>query len=126
MESIRYVADGESYDFGDSALLLIDATLKADMLPVALPKREFMENAKKIWEELGPQLSPRAPWRGYSLGHWPKEASVQADNAAAGDFVMNEQYGSAKGIKVPRGASFMKMKTAYLSKEFENSKTEKK
>jgi 4-hydroxy-3-polyprenylbenzoate decarboxylase len=32
--------------------LLIDATLKGPMPPLALPKREYMENAKKIWEEL--------------------------------------------------------------------------
>lgn len=123
---IRYVADGGGYDFGDSALL-IDATLKADLPPVALPKREFMENAKKIWEELDlPKLSPRKPWSGYSLGHWPAEASVQADNAAAGNFLLNEQFSASKGIKVSRGVRFMEMKTSYLSKQLENSRTAEK
>ena len=33
--------------------MLIDATLKEDFPPISLPKREFMENAKVIWDELG-------------------------------------------------------------------------
>ena len=33
--------------------LLVDATLKYPMPPVALPKKEFMENAKALWERLG-------------------------------------------------------------------------
>ena len=34
--------------------LLIDATLKQPFPPLALPTREFMERARKIWDELGP------------------------------------------------------------------------
>jgi len=33
--------------------LLIDATLKAPFPPLALPTREFMDRARKIWDELG-------------------------------------------------------------------------
>ena len=40
---------GHGYD----ATILIDATLKAAAPPLALPKREFMERAREIWEELG-------------------------------------------------------------------------
>ena len=42
--------------------LLIDATLKHDMPPLALPAKEFMEGARKIWEELGlpPLAAPPA------------------------------------------------------------------
>ena len=33
-----------------------------------MPRREFMENAKALWEKLGlPPLRPEAPWHGYSL-----------------------------------------------------------
>ena len=82
---IRYVADGEHYDVTDSTLL-VDATLKAPFPPVALPKRPYMERAREIWEELGlPKLTPRPPWSGYSLGLWPEEAAIQADNAVAGN-----------------------------------------
>jgi 4-hydroxy-3-polyprenylbenzoate decarboxylase len=57
-------------DSEDSAVL-IDATLKETFPPVSLPKREFMEKAKKIWEELGlPKLKPKAPWFGYDMGEW--------------------------------------------------------
>jgi 4-hydroxy-3-polyprenylbenzoate decarboxylase len=123
---IRYVADGEHYDFGDSALL-IDATSKADLPPVALPKKEFMENARKIWDELHlPKLSPRPPWSGYSLGYWSDEASVQADNATAGLFELNAKYSASQGIKVPKGASFVDLKKNFLSKEFEKTKRDQK
>ena len=44
------------------ASVLIDATLKEDFPPISLPKREYMERAKKIWEELGlPKLKPKSP-----------------------------------------------------------------
>ncbi len=52
--------------------ILIDATMKWPYPPVSLPNREFMENARAIWEELGlPALTPHAPWFGYQLGYWP-------------------------------------------------------
>ena len=51
--------------------LLIDATLKQAFPPLALPTREFMERARKIWDELDlPALSPQPPWHGYTLGDW--------------------------------------------------------
>src|SRR5262245_35918504 len=57
-------------DGGESAAVLVNATLKGTYAPVALPKREFMERAKAIWERLGlPPLAPQPPWHGYDLGH---------------------------------------------------------
>ncbi len=51
-------------DSEDSAVL-IDATLKETFPPVSLPKREYMETAAEIWDELGlPKLKPEAPWFG--------------------------------------------------------------
>lgn len=116
---IRYVADGQHYDVTDSTLL-VDATLKAEFPPVALPKREYMERAKEIWEELGlPRLDPRPPWYGYSLGLWPEEAEIQAENATAGNHAGNAEYSSAKGVKVPRGAKFVELKKKFLADELE-------
>ena len=70
--------------------MLIDATLKADMPPVALPKREFMEDAKRLWEELGlPELKPEVPWHGYSLGEWTDEWDTMAKRATDGDYLAN-------------------------------------
>jgi 4-hydroxy-3-polyprenylbenzoate decarboxylase len=70
--------------------MLIDATRKAPMPPLALPKREYMENAKKIWEELGlPPLTVSAPWHGYTLGDWTDVWEGFAQAAAAGDWEKN-------------------------------------
>ena len=74
----------------EDATLLIDATLKADMAPVALPKREYMEHAKDLWEQLGlPPLKPELPWHGYELGDWSAEWDTLAARAAAGDWIAN-------------------------------------
>lgn len=72
---------------GIDASLLIDATLKDDFPPIALPKKEFMENAKAIWEELGlPKLKPEAPWFGYSLGDWSPRFEEMAQRAARSEY----------------------------------------
>jgi UbiD family decarboxylase len=73
-------------DDGETAAVLINATLKGTYAPVALPKREFMERAKLIWERLGlPPLKPETPWHGYDLGYWPAELDRQARMASASD-----------------------------------------
>jgi 4-hydroxy-3-polyprenylbenzoate decarboxylase len=70
--------------------LLIDATLKTDMPPVALPKQEYMEHAKALWEKLGlPPLKPESPWYGYSLGDWTEEWDLAARRAAEGEYIRN-------------------------------------
>jgi UbiD family decarboxylase len=67
--------------------LLIDATLKHDMPPLALPTEEFMLRAKKIWEELDlPHITPQAPWHGYQLGDWAEEWTEFANVAVAGNW----------------------------------------
>ena len=70
--------------------LLIDATLKRPMAPLALPTREFMERALGIWKELGlPTLTVRPPWHGYSLGDWSDTWEQFARNAVAGEWEKN-------------------------------------
>jgi 4-hydroxy-3-polyprenylbenzoate decarboxylase len=72
---------------GEDASVLIDATLKEDFPPISLPKREYMERAKAIWEELGlPKLKPESPWYGYSLGEWPDDLERAAAMAVKGDY----------------------------------------
>ncbi len=72
----------------EDSSLLINATLKQDFPPISLPKREYMERARQIWEEeLGLQkLTPQTPWFGYSLGAWTDELEQQAQRAVAGDY----------------------------------------
>ena len=72
-------------DNDEDSTLLMDATMKGDFPPLALPKREYMERAKTIWDKLGlPALRPQAPWFGYSLGDWSEDWDRNAQEAARG------------------------------------------
>jgi UbiD family decarboxylase len=67
--------------------LLVDATRKRPMPPLALPTREFMEHARKLWDELGlPPLNVQAPWHGYTLEDWTDTWEQYAQRTAAGDW----------------------------------------
>jgi 4-hydroxy-3-polyprenylbenzoate decarboxylase len=71
----------------EESSILIDATLKGDMPPLALPGRQFMERARVIWEELGlPAITPQPPWHGYTLGDWSETYDTYARRAAAGEW----------------------------------------
>jgi 3-polyprenyl-4-hydroxybenzoate decarboxylase len=71
----------------DDSTLLIDATLKSTAPPLALPTREFMENAKNIWDELKlPGITPQPPWHGYSLGEWADDWETFARRAVKGEW----------------------------------------
>jgi UbiD family decarboxylase len=87
----------------EDSTLLMDATAKGDMPPLALPKREYMERAKKIWERLGlPALRPEAPWFGYSLGDWSPKWDEAAARAATGRYLENGRISAQqkkKGVK---------------------------
>ena len=70
--------------------LLMDATQKYPMAPLALPTREYMEGARAIWEELGmPALAASAPWHGYTLGDWTDTWERYARRATAGEWEQN-------------------------------------
>lgn len=74
----------------EDATLLIDATMKADMPPLALPAEEHMSHAKKLWERLGlPALRPESPWYGYSLGDWTESWQAAAERATKGEYLEN-------------------------------------
>jgi len=82
---------------GQDATLLIDATLKGDLPPVALPKKEYMEHARELWERLElPALKPEAPWHGYSLGDWTDGWDEAAARAVQGDYLENGRRSDAK------------------------------
>jgi 4-hydroxy-3-polyprenylbenzoate decarboxylase len=70
--------------------MLIDATQKYPMAPLALPRREYMEGSRKIWEELGlPPLTVKSPWHGYTLGDWTQVWETFARRATQGDWEQN-------------------------------------
>jgi UbiD family decarboxylase len=84
--------------------MLIDATLKTDLPPLALPAEEFMLRAKDIWQELDlPRIAPQTPWHGYQLGDWADEYAGYAKAAVAGDWRANgtATYGRRHGNLIP-------------------------
>jgi UbiD family decarboxylase len=71
----------------EESTMLIDATQKESYPPISLPKREYMERARAIWDELGlPALTPKQPWYGYSLGDWDAIWDTYASRAVAGQW----------------------------------------
>jgi 4-hydroxy-3-polyprenylbenzoate decarboxylase len=65
--------------------MLVDATRKWAYPPVSLPRRDYMEHAQTLWNDLGlPALKPRIPWHGASLGEWPADAARLVELAELG------------------------------------------
>ncbi|MDP2643657.1 MAG: UbiD family decarboxylase [Desulfobacterales bacterium] len=84
---------------GGSALL-IDATMKWPYPPVALPRKEIMENALNIWQELKlPKLKLKAPWHGYELGYWTAENREEAELALKGEHYQTGEKLARKRVK---------------------------
>ncbi|HEX9880134.1 MAG TPA: UbiD family decarboxylase [Candidatus Binatia bacterium] len=80
--------------------LLIDATRPWPYLPVSLPRKDVMERARQIWEELGlPQLKPRMPWFGYTLGVWSEQDEEEAQLALKGDHYITGEKAKSHRVK---------------------------
>jgi UbiD family decarboxylase len=76
---------GSQYTGRPDSKLLIDATLKGPMAPLALPKQEFMERAQALWAKLDlPPITVKPPWHGYSLGDWIDRWDIWAARATTG------------------------------------------
>jgi UbiD family decarboxylase len=86
----------------EDGTLLIDATMKEDMPPLALPEKEYMEKAKLLWERLDlPAIRPESPWYGYSLGDWHSRWAEDAKRAADGNYLINGEMTFARQKKSP-------------------------
>ncbi len=84
--------------------MLIDATRKRPMAPMALPTREHMEHARELWERLGLHpLNVTSPWHGYHLGDWTETWETFAKRAAVGDWELS----GAETLKRQRGGDIM-------------------
>ena len=60
-----------------------------------------MERAKEMWEEEGlPQLSPKIPWYGYSLGYWEEEYEEEANLALRGEYYKTGDKLAEKRVKI--------------------------
>ena len=90
---LPYRGGGQGSQYGErktDSALLIDATRKRLMPPLALPRKEFMEEALSIWKELGlPAVKVPSPWHGYELGNWGDDWTRFAENAVRGDWELN-------------------------------------
>jgi 4-hydroxy-3-polyprenylbenzoate decarboxylase len=85
---------------GTSAML-IDATRKWPYTPVSLPRKEYMEAARKIWEELKlPPLKVKDPWHGYSLGDWNEENEEEAQLATQGNYYRTTEKLEKTRVKI--------------------------
>ena len=74
----------------EDSTLLIDATMKEELPPLALPKREYMERARTLWQELGlPKLAPQSPWFGAPVGDWLSQWDEAGKRAAEGRYLEN-------------------------------------
>lgn len=88
-------------DAADDSSLLINAILKEPFPPVSLPKKEYMEEALEIWNELGlPSLKPQAPWFGYSLGQWDEELEEEARLAVRGEHYQTGEKLAARQVRL--------------------------
>lgn len=84
----------------DDSWMLCNAILKEPFPPISLPKREYMEHAKELWEELGlPKLKPEMPWFGYSLGQWDDELDEEANLAVQGRHYETGEKLAARRVK---------------------------
>ena len=88
----RSLGHGPSREGGahEDSTLLIDATIKKPMPPLALPKKEYMQRAQQLWGELGlPTLRPQEPWYGEASGDWLDIWDQNARVAVAGGYLDN-------------------------------------
>ena len=84
--------------------MLVDATRKRPMAPLALPTREHMEHARELWERLNLHpLTVTSPWHGYHLGDWTDTWEKFAERAAVGDWELSGQ----ETLKRQRGGDIM-------------------
>jgi 4-hydroxy-3-polyprenylbenzoate decarboxylase len=84
--------------------MLVDATRKYPMAPLALPTRQYMEHARALWEELDLYpLNVQSPWHGYGLGDWTDRWETFARRAATGDWELTgrETLAAQRGGMTP-------------------------
>ena len=84
----------------DESGMLCNAIQKEPFPPVSLPKREYMEHARELWEEfMLPPLKPKMPWYGYSLGQWDDELDEEAKLAVEGRYFETGEKLKSRRVK---------------------------
>lgn len=66
----------------------MNATRKWAFPPVALPRKDYMERALKLWQLQEELPAPRLqqPWHGYTLGFWNDDLQEDAELIAQGNY----------------------------------------
>ncbi|MBI2315685.1 MAG: UbiD family decarboxylase [Betaproteobacteria bacterium] len=101
MIRIRHRQFEPDVKFPETSRLLINATMKWPYPPVSLPRREFMEDALRIWNQEGlPPLKLKEPWHSYELGHWPREFAEDAERAVRGEYYKTSEMRARQRVKV--------------------------
>ncbi|MFC2032584.1 UbiD family decarboxylase, partial [Chloroflexota bacterium] len=81
----------------ESSRLLIDTTIKWPYPPLSLPKKEFMDEALRLWQEEGlPELKLKEPWWGHNLGYWSPEDEEKAMLAVKGEYYLTGEIYAQK------------------------------
>src|SRR6266511_3466126 len=95
---------GNSLDeIAGGSAMLIDATRKWAYPPVSLPKKEYMERARQLWERLElPKLKPQDPWFGYNLGLWSDEDEEEAQLAVKGEHYQTGEKRLQQRVRVKK------------------------
>ncbi len=88
----QYGEDGPDvlayHSAADDPAMLCNAILKEPFPPISLPKRQYMEKARALWNELGlPHLRPQTPWYGDlpPIPQWDAELDAEAELAVLGE-----------------------------------------
>ncbi len=90
----------------EGSAILIDATRQWRYPPTSLPKKEYMEKAQSLWQELGlPALKLKEPWFGYNLGVWSEEDAEDADRALRGEHYKTGELREAQRTRLPKAGS---------------------
>jgi 4-hydroxy-3-polyprenylbenzoate decarboxylase len=86
LDSLAAHQSGTQHGRPNASRLLIDATMKWPYPPTSLPKKQYMDEAIRIWREEGlPTLDIKPPLFGVNLGYWTEEHERHAQAAILGE-----------------------------------------
>ncbi|MFC1907370.1 hypothetical protein ACFLW8_04725, partial [Chloroflexota bacterium] len=92
--------DARYFELPESSRLFINAARQWPYPPLSLPKKEFMEEAIRLWQKEGlPELKLKEPWWGYNLGYWSDKDDEHAALAVKGEYYRTGEMQAQKRIK---------------------------
>ncbi|MFC1907747.1 UbiD family decarboxylase, partial [Chloroflexota bacterium] len=99
-EEMQKKRDTRYSELPESSRLFINATMQWPYPPLSLPKKEFMEEAIRLWQKEGlPEVKLKEPWWGYNLGYWSDKDEEQAALAVKGEYYQTGQIQAQNRVK---------------------------